>query len=273
MNQGKNKYVPYFSIVTVCYNNIEGLRKTMDSVFIQDYKDYEYIVIDGGSQDGTKELLTEYSDKIAFWCSEPDGGVYPAMNKAIGHCNGRYLLYLNSGDIFHDNHVLTEVSKIKKDVDFIIGLNVRMDNGHVSHAHKHDIFMQLYTDNLSHQAVFIKKDVMETHKYSDEYKLISDYVLWTQCIILENASYYQTDIVVSDEDMTGLSVFSLDKLKMELKTFRDSVYPHLVQKELDVYSVIYDKRIVKFIYHLYVFLYREYGKLIRFKCRVFHQAY
>ena len=86
------------SVITINYNNAEGLAKTMDSVFRQRFSDFEYIVIDGGSTDGSKDLIVNNQDKIAYWCSEKDSGIYNAMNKGIREASGEYLLFLNSGD-------------------------------------------------------------------------------------------------------------------------------------------------------------------------------
>ncbi len=88
------------SIITVNLNNKDGLQKTIDSVISQTFKDFEWIVIDGGSTDGSKELIEKYSDYISYWVSEPDKGIYNAMNKGIKVAKGDYLEFLNSGDIF-----------------------------------------------------------------------------------------------------------------------------------------------------------------------------
>lgn len=86
------------SIITVNLNNCDGLRRTIDSVVSQTFTDFEWIVIDGGSTDCSRELMEQYKDHFAFWCSEPDNGIYNAMNKGIVHANGEWLLFLNSGD-------------------------------------------------------------------------------------------------------------------------------------------------------------------------------
>lgn len=82
------------SVITINYNNAEGLAKTMDSVFRQRFSDFEYIVIDGGSTDGSKDLIVNNQDKIAYWCSEKDSGIYNAMNKGIREASGEYLLFI-----------------------------------------------------------------------------------------------------------------------------------------------------------------------------------
>jgi len=97
---------PILSIITVNLNDVEGLKKTMTSVLEQTWQEFEYIVIDGGSTDGSKEYIESFSDKISVWVSEPDAGIYNGMNKGIKVANGEYLLFLNSGDHLFDNRVL-----------------------------------------------------------------------------------------------------------------------------------------------------------------------
>ena len=89
------------SIITINYNNSTGLRKTIQSVIAQTYNNIEYIVIDGGSTDDSKSIIEEYEKDIDFWVSEPDGGIYPAMNKGTSHAHGDYCIYMNSGDTFY----------------------------------------------------------------------------------------------------------------------------------------------------------------------------
>ena len=88
------------SIITVNLNNLEGLKKTYESVVCQTFTDYEWLVIDGGSTDGSREFIEEHQDKFAYWCSEPDKGIYNAMNKGIVRAKGEYLNFMNSGDYF-----------------------------------------------------------------------------------------------------------------------------------------------------------------------------
>ena len=98
--------MPKISIITVNKDNAVGLKKTIDSIVNQIYTDYEWIVIDAASKDGSVELIKQYQEHISYWVSEPDGGIYAGMNKGIAHANGEYLIFLNSGDTFADAKVL-----------------------------------------------------------------------------------------------------------------------------------------------------------------------
>lgn len=98
------------SIITINYNNKNGVQKTIDSVLSQSFEDYEWIVIDGGSNDGSKELLEKYQEHFAYWCSEPDNGIYNAINKGLSHTTGDYIQFLNSGDWLYDSTALEKDS-------------------------------------------------------------------------------------------------------------------------------------------------------------------
>ncbi len=111
------------SIITVCYNCKDDLRKTIESIKAQTYQEIEYIVVDGASTDGTKEILKEYSEDIDVCISEPDKGIYDAMNKGIKKSSSEWLLFMNAGDIFYNNYVLENVFNfnIPASSDFIYG--------------------------------------------------------------------------------------------------------------------------------------------------------
>jgi glycosyltransferase involved in cell wall biosynthesis len=97
------------SIITVVFNNISGIEKTIQSILSQSFKNLEYIIIDGGSTDGTLDIIRKYDDKIDYWISEPDKGIYDAMNKGMTHSSGRYLWFMNSGDLIESPTVLEEI--------------------------------------------------------------------------------------------------------------------------------------------------------------------
>src|SRR4051812_11860469 len=110
------------SIITINYNDKEGLRSTIDSVITQSFRDFEFLVIDGNSSDGGKEVLEEYKSHIDYCVSEPDTGVYNAMNKGIRAATGDYLLFLNSGDVLYNNDILARVDmEIRNDFGIYYG--------------------------------------------------------------------------------------------------------------------------------------------------------
>ncbi len=101
--------LPRVSVITVVYNGEAFLERTIQSVINQTYPAIEYIIIDGGSKDGTVAIIQKYQHNIAYWVSEPDRGLYDAMNKGLAVATGEYVLFLNAGDTFFDNHTLQNV--------------------------------------------------------------------------------------------------------------------------------------------------------------------
>ena len=104
--------MPKLSIITVNLNKAKGLQKTIESVIFQTFTDYEYIIIDGGSTDGSKQIIEQYADKITYWVSEPDSGIYNGMNKGIKVAKGEYCLFLNSEDYLLSNEILQNVRNL-----------------------------------------------------------------------------------------------------------------------------------------------------------------
>lgn len=119
------------SVITVVYNDVKHIRQTMESFFSQTWADKEYIVIDGGSSDGTADIIREYADRLAFWCSEKDGGIYDAMNKGVSHCSGDWINILNSGDVYVGNRALESALAVEDidNVDVIYGNSIEVNNG------------------------------------------------------------------------------------------------------------------------------------------------
>ena len=109
------------SVITINYNNCRGLHQTILSVVHQEYQNFEFIVIDGGSTDGSLDVIKDYSENITFWVSEKDRGIYHAMNKGVAQAHGDYCLFMNSGDCFYDKDVLGRVVNSSAIEDIIVG--------------------------------------------------------------------------------------------------------------------------------------------------------
>ena len=190
------------TIITINYNNAEGLKKTIHSVTSQTYFDkIEYVVIDGGSTDGSKEIIEENKDKISYWCSEKDNGVYNAMNKGVEHCSGEYVLFLNSGDYFNSNDVIEKVYD-ELDVDIVYGaLNVHRQDGS-TYIINDDYFLN---KGIPHPSCFTKTSLLRKNKYREDYKIISDWIFFYEQIYLKHTQYKCLKTVISDFFMGGLS--------------------------------------------------------------------
>ncbi|MGY5850390.1 glycosyltransferase family 2 protein [Salegentibacter sp. F14] len=201
---------PLISILTVNLNNLEGLKKTMHSVFGQNWQEFEYIIIDGGSTDGSKEYIEFHNPKIDHWVSEPDKGIYNAMNKGIKMASGEYLLFLNSGDSICENDILLRVSEdLKSRLDIYYGDVLLVDKkkekelltfpGKLS-------FSFFCISTITHQAALIKKSLFENiFYYNENYKLVSDWEFFICAICKYNVRYYYLNIPVVEYDNTGLS--------------------------------------------------------------------
>lgn len=193
------------SIITINYNNKEGLKKTIQSVCDQSFKEVEYIVIDGGSIDGSKEYIKEHGNKITFWLSEPDNGIYHAMNKGIKHANGDYLLFLNSGDMLINNNILTDVLPYFTDeLDIISGSILTSDNRVLRTPNKLTTTFFL-NNSLHHPATFISKKLFKNSCYNEQKKIVSDWEFFVDSIVKKGASYLIIDEVVSVFDTNGIS--------------------------------------------------------------------
>ena len=199
---------PKFSIITVNYNNLEGLKKTVESVKNQTYKEFEYLVIDGGSTDGSANYLKQNNIFFDYWISEPDSGVYQAMNKGIGKATGEYLLFLNSGDHFYNDEVLEKNHQEIKDSDIIyFDLQVIEGDKQFIKTYPNTLsFSYFVEDTLPHPATFIKKEAfVKTNLYKEDFKIVSDWKFFIDAICKYNLSYKRIAQPLSTFYIGGLS--------------------------------------------------------------------
>jgi len=180
-----------FSIITVCKNSEKTIEKALLSVINQTCKDYEIIIIDGVSDDKTLEILANYRDKIAHLVSEPDEGLYDAMNKGILRASGEYLYFLNSDDILHDKNVLANTEKKLQDKDFDVVYGdiciKNSDTGEIS-LQKHDKFNKIYLlkNTPCQPGTFYNKNAFEKYgNFDKNYKIVSDHE-WFLRVFLKN---------------------------------------------------------------------------------------
>lgn len=166
------------SIITVNLNNLHGLQKTMNSILSQTSHDYEWIVIDGGSTDGSKELIEQNTEHITYWVSEPDTGIYNAMNKGIKAAQGDYLNFLNSGDYYVSNEIVKHLSDIGSQNDVIYADTVFVDGeGHEVGRQSPPEYIQLsyfWSNNFNHQSVFYNRRCFDNYMYNEQNRIYSD---------------------------------------------------------------------------------------------------
>lgn len=200
------------SIITINYNNKEGLEKTIESVMSQTFRDFEWIIIDGGSTDGSKEVLEELANNpnsnISYWCSEPDKGIYNAMNKGIHHAKGEYLNFMNSGDCFYEPVSLQYVFSSKIDDDVIYGQVYfkSTDNQLTYKEYTKNANLESYLNRrfINHQASFIKKKWCDMHPYDETFKISADTEFFMN-ILTHGAHFTCIDIPLVIYQIGGLS--------------------------------------------------------------------
>jgi glycosyltransferase involved in cell wall biosynthesis len=196
------------SIITINLDNKEGLQKTIRSVITQTFTDYEYIVIDGASSDGSPGVIDFYKDKIIHGISEKDSGIYNAMNKGIRLAKGEYCLFLNSGDYLYSDHVLEQIFKSGPNEDIVYG-DMMIDYGNnkmvVGRQPEKISFEFMVEATLWHPVSFIKKKLLdESHGYNENYKIVSDYEFFIKTIILKGVRTRHVPVIVAVFNTKGI---------------------------------------------------------------------
>lgn len=242
------------SIITINYNNADSLRKTLASVAEQTYRDIEHIIIDGGSTDGSVEVIKEYvrmnpNNDPFFkhtikWVSEKDNGIYNAMNKGIRKATGAYVQILNSGDILASpdvtEHMVAEVEKAKYP-ELLYGNMIKKDyatgiiigkSGEVEYS-----LRQYYSATLNHDCCYIRRDLFDTYGFYDEnLKIVSDWKWFLQTIGFGKVKPVYVDIDVTVFDASGISESNLELRNKERRNVLEEVLPSTVIADYDKYA-------------------------------------
>lgn len=228
------------SIITINLNNFDGLQKTINSVICQTFCDYEWIIIDGGSTDGSKELIEKYAGHFAYWVSEPDKGVYNAMNKGVQIANGEYIQFLNSGDYYWDKDVLEKAMSFHPTADIVYADFNFVKNGTLIKTRLYpDVLSlkELLDDGLCHNSSFIKKELIVDNPYNEEFAISSDFELYLKAM-LRNHSYEHVPVVLIGYDITGISSNNYLLGEKEANEIIESLISPCVQKDLDSLSYL-----------------------------------
>ena len=227
-----------FSIITVNYNNKEGLRKTIESVIHQTYRDFEYIVIDGGSTDGSTDVLKEYGKHITYWVSEPDKGVYNAMNKGIAQSRGDYLNFMNSGDCFYDCSVLQHLAGKDLKVDLIVGrdyhFNASTQQGFATILPPYISMLTFIHHTLPHQSTFFKRQLFEASSYDESLRLVADVKFYIQKICVEQCSVQMVDDIICLREPDGISAAQNERRLQEHRQIISDVLPYGAIKDYEI---------------------------------------
>lgn len=234
---------PCVSIVTVNLNNNEGLLKTAKSIISQSAFDkIEWIIIDGGSEDGSLDTIAQFSASLDYWVSERDTGVYNAMNKGIKKASGEYVLFMNSGDCIYDDDVIARFieSDLYEKYDYIIGrlastLNDKIisfeDPPFIENA------MHIIRGNIPHQATFIRRRRFNNQMYDERYKVVADKKFFFYDMVFNQASYSPMYVNVARFDTQGISCSGNPIVKEELQRYVKETLPPLICENYEKWLV------------------------------------
>jgi len=251
------------SIITINKNNAGGLRKTIESVICQTFKDYEYIIIDGASSDESVNIINEYSQYATYSISEPDEGIYYAMNKGIKAAKGEYCLFLNSGDYLNSKTTLEEAFHYDFFEDIVYG-NMIVKNSYGQRKeticnHSLSILDALGIENsfpVYHPSSFIKLDLfLRLGLYRTDLSICSDRAFFVKAIFEHGATYRYIPIAISIFNADGISSYNTTKrnqenYKITLELFK---YPALNNsiKSIAFYDRVWNTPLVKFWYNFF----------------------
>lgn len=275
------------SIITINYNNAEGLRKTLASVAAQTYRNIEHIIVDGGSSDESIEVIRDYVSKVnseevkgksVVWSSEPDKGIYNAMNRGIKRATGDYIQILNSGDILAADDVTERMMAVLAQVN---SEELRVKSGGVpifygnmlksydgkkiirdtcgNGMYTPESFLYFYKGTLNHDCAYIRRDLFDKFGlYNEDMKICSDWEWYVRAIALGNTRAIYTDIDVTIFDMNGISESggkNAELIKKERREYLEKILPPAILRDYDAYAfpILQYQRLKK--YHLWPLVY------------------
>lgn len=199
------------SIITINYNNADGLKKTIDSILCQSYKNFEFIVIDGASTDHSKDIILKHREEISYWVSENDNGIYNAMNKGIKAATGEYILFINSGDLLNNERVIEDLIKNLVEGDEIVYGDVllrnEIKNWQLIQRHPDKLnFSYFFKQTICQQVCLFKRSLFDKiFFFNEDYKICSDWEFLIFAIYIERVNCRKIDLVISIYDTTGVS--------------------------------------------------------------------
>jgi len=267
------------SIITINYNNVRGLQETLISVKNQRRSVcfFEHIIVDGGSTDGSVDVVKEYANNAPYkvtWVSEPDSGIYNAMNKGIRMATGGYIQILNSGDILAGDDVVKRMtselchlnSSVGESIAILFGNMIKdFGNGKLvrdtcgGKSYTPESFFYFYNGTLNHDCAYIRRDLFEKYGYyNEEMKICSDWEWYIRTIILGKEKIFYTNIDVTIFDMFGVSESNgknKEIIKKERREYLESILLPSVLRDYDEYSFPITQYLRLKKYHLYGIVY------------------
>lgn len=220
------------SIITINRNNAAGLCKTVESVAGQTERPFEFIVIDGASDDGSAEVIRAHAEAIDNWVSEPDAGIYNAMNKGVARAHGEWCLFLNSGDSFSSSTVLEQLRRSGAAADIIYGNAMIQEVPPRRKTPPAGITLDfLFSGSLCHQSALIRRSLLLEHPYDESLRIVADRKFFLQTLILDNCSYEAVGIDIADYDIGGYSATHRLASEQEYARVLEELIPFRIRQD------------------------------------------
>lgn len=264
------------SIITINYNDHAGLDKTIQSVINQTFRDFEYIVIDGASTDGSVDVIKKYADKLTHWVSEPDTGIYNAMNKGTRMAQGEYCLYLNSGDFLAADDVLEKAFSYNFTEDIVSCNCLDFDDKHewLKVPPKNVSLFTFVRGSLPHPTSFIRRELLNRlGGYDETNRIMSDWCFFLEAMIVQQCSYRTLDVLLTKFNCYGISsTSSIIETKKSQEYIRNK-FPRIMEDYLPfedeaVYNVLVWVHEYKFIRRVLVFPFKIINRLFKLRNRL-----
>ncbi len=264
------------SIITINFNDAIGLEKTIQSVINQTFKDFEYIVIDGASTDGSVDVIKKYSDKLTHWVSEPDSGIYNAMNKGTRLAQGEYCLYLNSGDFLAADDVLEKAFSYNFTEDIVSCNCLDFDDKHewLKVPPKNISLFSFIGGSLPHPTSFIKRNLLNRiGGYNESYRIMSDWCFFLEAVIVQHCSYRTLDVLLTKFNCFGISSTSSSKESQSAYAYLYSRFPRIMEDYIPyedeaVYNVLSWAHEKTFLRKLLVLPFKIINRLLKLRNRL-----
>lgn len=257
--------LPRITIITATYNAEKTIEQTISSVLSQDYKNIEYIIVDGESRDKTLEIINKYkNDERLTFISEPDRGLYDALNKGVKMATGNYIEVIGSDDALTDSHIIsTVVNELKKDVDVFSGMEYGVDE---KTCRQHIICDNHVARNKStynggmigHAGMLVKKELLEKYPFDISYKIAADYKFFLQCYFDYKVRIQFSDTIIAFFSLSGMSSNTKACRRENYRLYQELGLPFMDIRNDGTFLKRGTKAFIRYvgIWHIFFLLYR-----------------